>query len=183
LQTDLDAILTRGGAHRVALFQYCVMAVAMEPLFVYLAGDYRLRPTHVSALALYDVFCAPRAPGRIRAPDILPPRNLRLAADAESVRIQWAQIQTGEDQPEGRTTRLMTPHKYLFDAVSARLRDDPNGPLARVRRSFDVRRAPEENLPGGRMSPGQRQFHDETWLPIIRPRLVAAGFWQVASIG
>jgi hypothetical protein len=182
-QTDLDEILTRGGAHRVALLQYCVLSVTMEPLFVYLVGDFRLRPTLVGALAIYDLFCAARAPGRIRAPDVLPPQNLRLTADVEAARRRWTELHAGDAEPNGRSTPSITLHGHLFDTVFARVRNDPDGPFMRVRRSYDARLTPAQNLPGGRMSPSQRQFRDETWLPFIRPQLVAAGFWQVASIG
>jgi hypothetical protein len=180
---DLDAILAKGGEHRIALLRYCAISGTMEPVFVFLVTLYRLRPTHAGALALYDVFCAPGAPGRVRAPDVLPPRNLRLSADAGSVRAQWAQVATGEARESDVAMRITTPHRDLFDVVTQWLRRDPESPWSRVGHTFDVGRTPEENLPGGRMSPGQRQFRDERWLPVIRPRLVDAGFWPLASIG
>jgi hypothetical protein len=40
-----------------------------------------------------------------------------------------------------------------------------------------------ENLPGGRLSAGQRAFVETVWRPRVRPQLVAAGFWRAANLG
>lgn len=60
---------------------------------------------------------------------------------------------------------------------------DPVGPLAVLAASYDPSRGPIGNLPGGRMTPGQRGFVDAVWLRRVRPALVAAGFWRVGTIG
>src|SRR5437867_2774371 len=84
LEMHLTEILAKGGEQRVALLRYCVMSITMEPVFVFLAQEYRLRPTHAAALALYDVFCARDALARIGVMEALPPRNLQLQAAVES---------------------------------------------------------------------------------------------------
>jgi len=180
---DIDAIFGGGGAPRVALLRYCVLSVTMEPLFVFLTDEYRRRPTHTAALALYDVFCAPDAIARISAAEQLPPRNLRLRAVIESIRSQWDVMQSpaevDEDGPAPRTT---VPHRDLFDGVATALRGDAGGPLAALAARYDPGLEPEENLAAGRMSARQRHFVDKVWRPLARPRLVAAGFWQLSSI-
>ena len=60
-----------------------------DPLFVFLANEYRLQPTIPGAIALYDTFCTPNAPARLDAVDVLPPRNLGLQQQVERLRRQW----------------------------------------------------------------------------------------------
>jgi hypothetical protein len=180
--TYIDEALAAGGEPRLALLRFCVMSVTMEPVFVFLAREYQLRPAHAAVLALYDVFCAPDAPVRVYARDLLPPRDLRLLSAAEWSRRQVAQMQaTGPSDP-GSTVPITAPHRDLFGFVVDRLRGDPGGRFARLSRRYDPRRTPEENLSGGRMSESQRHFRDRIWLPVARPRLVAAGFWQIGTI-
>jgi hypothetical protein len=179
---DIGDILVRGGEERVALLRYCVMSVTMEPLFVFLAQEYRFRPTHVAALALYDVFCAPAAPARIQAPGALPPMNLKLLAAAQSIRQQWARLESPLEPDDAATVSITAPARNLFDLVTDSVRSDRAGRFARVGDQYDPRLAPHQNLPGGRMSATQRHFVERIWRPIARPRLVVAGFWQIASI-
>ena len=179
--SDLDELMTRGGVGRVKLLQFCVRSVTMEPLFVYLVSEYRWRPTHVAALALYDVFCAPGALARVKALAALPPRELRLSAAVAPLRRQFDYLRSPPaDDDSGMS--ITTPYRNMYDNVVSALRDDPDGPLAEVVRRYDPDLDPTENLPGGRMNAGQRHFVDNIWKPLIRPQLVGAGFWQVGSI-
>src|SRR4051812_6970326 len=98
---DLDETLARGGKERLDLLRYCVMSITMEPVFVFLASQYRLRPTHAGALALFDVFCAPQSRARLSAYELLPPRELGLAGDIAQIRSRWDALQSppqDEDQ-------------------------------------------------------------------------------------
>lgn len=179
---DLWKILDRGGAERLALLRYCVLSVTMEPLFVYLVQEYRYRPAHAAALALFDVFCAQQAPARLRAYELLPPRALRVQAAIAAVRAQWAQMQLAESPPEDTAVRIATPARTLFDEIERGVQQDASGRLARLRRAYDPQRTPEENLPGGKLNEGQRQFVERVWQPVVKPRLVAAGFWRVETV-
>jgi hypothetical protein len=179
---DIGEILLRGGEERVALLRYCVMSVTLEPVFVFLTHEYRLRPTHGAALGLYDVFCAPEAPAKVQALSALPPRNLRLSAAALSIRQQWTRLQSSEEPADGSSVWMSIPHKDLFDLVAETVRNDPGGHFAQVGARYDPRLTPQDNLPGGRMSAAQRRFVEKIWRPLARPRLVAAGFWQIANI-
>ena len=179
---DLTEILTTGGEQRVALLRYCVMSVAMEPVFVFLAQEYRLRPAHAGALALYDIFCARDAVARIGVLEALPPRNLQLQAAIESIREQWTQLQSQPQADEHPGVAITSPHRNLFDRVADAIRNDPAGRFAEVGRRNDPMLAPYQNLSGGKMSAGQRHFVENIWKPLARPRLIAAGFWQIVNI-
>ena len=180
--TDLWKILERGGAERVALLRYCVLSVSMEPLFVFLVREYRHRPGHAAALALFDLFCAQQAPARLRAYELLPPRELRLQAAIAVVRAQCEQLHSTETPSEEVALPIAIPSRALFDSVERGVLQDASGRIAHLRRAYHPDRAPEQNLPGGRMSEGQRHFVDRVWQPVIKPRLVAAGFWRVATV-
>ena len=181
---NLDDTLARGGAERLEFLRYCVLSISMEPLFVFLAGEYRLRATHAGALALYDVFCAGDAPARLPAYELLPPRELALAAEIARVRDRWlaAQAPRAPDEEEESRSVAAWPSRALFDALVNGVRADTHKRLAAITASYDPQLTPHENLPGGTLSASQRQFVDRVWTPIVRPRLSAAGFWQVSTI-
>ena len=180
---DITDTLARGGRARIDLLRYCVMSIAMEPVFLFLAGEYRLRPAHASALALYDVFCEPQSAARLSAHGLLPPRDLRLATDIAQVRSRWAALQAPAQEDEEPRTVPAGPGRSLFDALVRGVRADANGKLATLSAAYDPQRSPAENLPGGRMNASQRSFVDNVWIPYARPRLAAAGFWQIATVG
>jgi hypothetical protein len=182
---DIGRILAGGGGERIALLRYCVLSVTMEPVFVFLAGEYRLRPTHAAALALYDVFCSHQAPAKVRGtPDLLPPRNLKLAAAIQLTRAQHSAVRPPE-QRSGEAPRVPStvPYRHLFDPLADTLQADPSGHVQRVRLRYNPALTPVQNLPGGRMTAAQRHFVENIWRPVARPCLVAAGFWQIATIG
>ncbi len=175
-------ILSRGGAPRIAFLRYCVLATRVEPLFVFLVQTYRLRPGHAAALALFDGFCARQAPARLGAIALLPPAELRLESAIAPVRAQWSQMQSPLAPDEDAAIAIATPPRHLFDAIVSGLTQDAQGPLARVCAAYDPRLTPEENLPGGKMTAGQRHFVEKVWNPVVKPRLVGAGFWQIADL-
>ena len=181
-EVDITEILMKGGEQRIALLRYCVISMAIEPVFVFLAQEYRLRPTHAAALALYDVFCARDALARIKALDALPPRNLQLHATVQSIREQWTQLQSPPHADDRPDVAITAPHRNLFDRVAEAVCNDPTGGFASVASQYDPGVAPLQNLPGGKMNAVQRHFVERVWRPLARPRLVAAGFWQIANI-
>ena len=179
---DITSILAKGGAQRLAFLRYCVLSFSVEPLFVFLAQEYRLRPSHAAALALFDVFCARQAPARLPAEEWLPPRALLVEAEITRIRAQWNQMQSPEPPDEESATPVATPSRNLFDAIVRGVQQDAQGRLARVSSTYDPARTPEENLPGGKLTQGQRGFVENVWHPILKPRLAAAGFWQIATV-
>ena len=183
MPVDLDDVFRQGGAVLLDLLQFCVLSARLEPVFALLVREYRAAPTAARALALYDLFCAPGAPARIRADAALPPYDLRLPRAIAPLRAALAQQARPRPEEEGPGPAPPRPANYLFDQVVEWLRQRPDGPLQAVGRDFDPDRPPLENLPGGRMSAGQRAFVENVWRPRVRPALVAAGFWQVAALG
>jgi hypothetical protein len=181
---DISRILAGGGRARIAFLRYCVLSMAMEPLFLFLAGEYRLRPSHAAAMALYDVFCSPQAAAKVRGvPGLLPPRDLKLAAAIQSIRAQEERRRLPDRQrPDTRVVHT-APYRQLFEPIADALQADPSGHVQRVGQHYNPALEPEENLPGGRMSAVQRNFVENVWRPVVRPHLVFAGFWQISTIG
>lgn len=164
---DFDEVTARGGKDLIDVLNYCARSVQMDPVFAFLAGEYRMSPTVSKAIALYDVFIAPTAPARIEAPDLLPPRDLSLAALIEKLRVP--------SPPP--------PAKHIFDALDDCVRKNRRGAIARIKRRYNLKRTPTENLPGGKMTAGQRRFLENVWQPRVRSALVRAGFRRIANIG
>ena len=179
---DIPEILTRGGAQRIAFLRYCVLSVSMEPVFVFLVQEYRLRPGHAAALALFDVFCARQAPARLPAHELLPPRELLVEAAIARIREQWTQMRAPEPPDEDSAISITTPLRNLFDAIVRGVQQDASGRLARLSSTYDPRLTPEENLPGGKLTAGQRYFVEKVWQPVVKPRLAGGGFWPIANI-
>ena len=189
----------RGGRTLLDFLTFCVMSIRMEPVFAFLAAEYRQNPTREKALALFDCFCAPDAPARLRHPaELLPPRNVRFASDVEvfrapisSSQLAGATHQTHAEPPVPVDPALasplprhlaLPPPRYLFDFLTdAFARLDPN-PVDSPGADFDPTLSPVENLPGGRMTAGQRAFVDRIWQPRVRLELVRVGFWRIGNV-
>ena len=86
MAVELDDVFRRGGPDLVALLNYCVYSVQPEPLFAFLVREFHFDPTAIRAVTLHDVFCAPGAPARLRAPAVLEPRDLRLRRTIDALR-------------------------------------------------------------------------------------------------
>lgn len=167
MAVDLDNVFAAGGQDLVDVLNYCARSVQMDPVFAFLVHDYRLLPNPGKAIALYDTFIAPGAPARLDASDLLPPRDLSLAKQIETLR---------------RSRTPVTPGKWIFDALDQHVRNNRRGAIARIKRRYNFKLTPTENLPGKKMTASQRQFVDQVWQPRIRPVLVSAGFRRIANI-
>jgi len=190
MAVDLQQTFSRGGRALVGLLDFCVLSVKMDPLFVFLVGEFRVRPTAAGAIALYDVFCAVGAPARVSVTQALPPRSLRLQQVIEPLRQDWdeslappaaAETADGIDEDSHkRPPPAPIPGKYLFDDLATAAWSGEQ--IAAVARQYDPALEPRENLPGGRLTAAQKAFVDYMWEPRIRPCLVGAGFRRVANI-
>ena len=184
MPVSIDEIFRRGGRELVDLLEYLVISFHMDPVFLFLTGEYRDQPTAYRAVALYDVFCAPRAEARVSAVASIPQRDLRLQREIERLRAARERATGPHSDHSGPAPGppLMAP-RYLFDAVVNELADTAaEEPLAAILGHYDPERSPHENLPSGRMSAGQRAFVEQVWEPKLRPYLVAAGFRRIANI-
>jgi hypothetical protein len=194
---NVGEVFARGGKGLIDLLEFCVISVRMDPVFVFLAGEFRTRPSAPGAVALYELFCARDAPARVSALHALPPYDLRLPAAvrplAESLertrdaREAVASAVPEEDgggaiAPAGELPPPLFPARYIFDEVVRQLGSGRRGQLREVGELYDPTLTPYENLPGRRMTPAQQAFVDRVWVPRVRPRLVAAGFRRVADI-
>lgn len=175
---DIPAILAEGGETALALLQFCIRSGQREPLFYALIKDYQQRTNHLTALTLFDLFCAPNAPARLSVSHVLPPQDLRFPASISMLRQQYAQMQAPQPPDEEKRLYIASPPRSLFDAVAqaCQLRFDE------VASQFDPQKKVNECLPGGAMSMSQRNFVTQIWVPRVRPQLVAAGFWRMGSL-
>lgn len=191
MPVDIEAVFTTGGRGLVEFLQHCVMATELDPIFVFLAREYRTIPTRDKAIALFDMFCAEGALARISPLPLLPPRNLGLVQAIASLRkvpmpAVPASVETTEETPKEVARPIpppvVLPPKYLFDGLSDYLVQEKDGALARLASDYDPALSPLENLSGGEMTAGQRQFVDRVWQPRVRPLLVQSGFRRIANI-
>ncbi|QEG01404.1 hypothetical protein Mal15_54800 [Stieleria maiorica] len=191
----------QGGRELIELLTHCVLSFNTDVLFLYLTREYQFRPQAVSAVALYDVFCAPQAPARISDTSLIPPGDLRLDQTIAELR-RALQIATGDHNASDQATTehgvddacpdrdhvmplapaIPLPPHFLFDPIAARLSAE-NPKLSALESYYDPKLTPHENLPGGKLSVGGRAFVDHVWTPRIRPYLVASGFWRLATVG
>ncbi len=175
---DIPAILAEGGEPALALLQFCIRSGQREPLFYALVKEYQQRNNHLTALTLFDLFCAPNAPARLAVSHVLPPQDLRFSATIPMLRQQHAQMQAPQPPDEDKRLYIAQPPRTLFDAVVQACQttfDD-------VARQFDPQKKVNECLPGGSMNTSQRNFVTQVWVPRVRPQLVAAGFWRMGSL-
>ena len=183
MTVDALDLLRRGGVGAVRLLDYAVYSRQLELVFAFLVGEYRVRPSAGRALALYDSFCAPGAPGRIRADSLLPPRHLRLQAAIQQLRQRLAEIEVSDSEPPESARPAPIPARELFDEVVSVVTSPDHEAIRRVRDRYDPDRGPVENLPGGRMTEAQRVFVERVWRGQLRPRLVRDGFARASTIG
>jgi hypothetical protein len=176
---DLDEVFSKGGKPSLDVLHYCVLAVQPEPLFAFLVRDYAAAPTAAKAVALYDVFCDPGAEARLGCVAALPPRELRLAQLIAPLRQALQNVHKTPADADNPTF-VPLPPRHLFDELLRHVRDMDT--LKRLADEYDPSRTPQENLPGGKMNAGQRFFVERVWRPRLRPRLVAAGFWRLATV-
>jgi hypothetical protein len=181
VKINIRKLISQGGRELIDFLDYCVRSVQMDPLFLFLALEYRNQPTTPRAVALYEVFCAPDAPARTSNPAILPPMDLRLEAANRPLKQDLIRVQAAQFGNSNPTTPLILPPKCQFDPVVSNL-EETSDCLRQIEQCYHPERSPLENLPGGAMTSAQRAFVERVWEPKLRPWLVAAGFRRIATI-
>jgi hypothetical protein len=172
-----------GGKGLVDVLDFCVFSVEMDPIFLYLVQEYRLQPTGGRALALYDLFCPAGAPARLSVTNVLPPRDCLLPQLIQRVREPRLACVDAEADPPRFVPAPQVPGKHIFDGIAKAILEDTEGGVWRVESRFDPERGPRGSLPQGGLGPSQRQFVEGVWKRTVRPALVQAGFWKMATIG
>lgn len=216
---NVSEIFERGGRDLINFLEYCVLSINKDIVFLYVVGEYRLRPTASGATSIHDMFCAANAPAKISVHDLLAPKDVRLqravvayrppppaaygsgqreatehgsavdgspmdssSIDGSIVDGAWEDASAPEKPRTPIQRHVLLPPRYLFDSVAQKLLSDQSQMISAVAQAYDPALTPHENLPGGRLQAGQRAFVDNVWLPIVRPHLVAAGFWRLATV-
>lgn len=180
--SDLMAIFARGGSLAIALMQYCVRSRNFDPLFAMLVREFKMRPTVAAALAIYDSFCATDAQAAISLRDSVVGNDLRQQIEhlrQQSIKAQ-SQVELDADGNAVRSP-IVAPSNFIFDGVVRALQSNPNSGFQHAAYHYHPERSAQQNLPGG-MTMAQRNFLSRVWIPILRPRLVAAGFWRMSTI-
>ncbi|MCD0463752.1 hypothetical protein U8335_25390 [Roseiconus lacunae] len=203
---QLEAIFTAGGRPLIDVLTHCVYSINADALFLYLVREYRFKPQAKAAIALHDVFCNPQSPACISQSTMIIPKDWRLAHSIEPFRQAIEAVESvdqsasddsrsgseseaedhssGDDNtPSDGCVAIEIPPRHLFDHVVDAIRRGPSPAIASLQQSYDTGKTPTGNLPGGELSAVQRAFVDHQWLPSVRPFLVAAGFWRIATIG
>jgi hypothetical protein len=155
---------------------YCVRSMQMDPLFVFLVQEYRSNPTVPKAVALFHMFCGPTALAKVS----VNPEDEQIQTAMRPIRMSWTRMQAALVFGPGNGAPPTLPPASLFDRVVEDIMDA--GIFAKLKRGYRADRTPVQNLPGGRMNRVQEHFVERIWEPIIRPHLVAAGFWRIAEV-
>ena len=182
VRADINEIFSQGGKDLMNLLDYCVQSIQMDPVFVFLVQDYRNAPTVAKAVALYDIFCVPNALARLSIQEVIPPMDLRIQSSIRPFRDYWTRSQATTFAGTGNPLPKLLPPRYLFDFIAGAVGKSSKA-FSTIHKKYKSRRTPVENLPGGKMTAVQRHFVEKLWEPIIRPQLVAVGFWRIASVG
>jgi hypothetical protein len=192
MSIKIEEIFSGGGRDLINLLEYSVLTINVDLMFLYLVREYRVRPSAAAAIALHDLFCCADSPARISCETGLFPKDMRLtqaispyragSLDSLSVENALPRESSGHDAKAARFEAPSLPPRYIFDSLVRRINDEEGFPLIHSLASYSVALTPHENLPNGELSAAQRRFVEHIWQPIIRPTLVAAGFWRVASI-
>ena len=194
---NINEFFERGGRELVDLLEYCVLSINTDALLLYLIREYRFQPLASGAIALHDLFCAVGAPARISEITVIPHQERRIERmiadfrpkpptapetpdDSDCDASDSAACEAG-DREIGRPADFLPP-RYLFDPIANQLTSGSETKVAELEKHYNPKLTPVENLPGRELSGRQRAFVNDLWTPIIRPRLVSAGFWRIATI-
>ena len=180
MRTDINEVFSKGDKPLIEFLDYCVRSIQMDLVFMFLVREYHNGPTAAKAAALYDLFCAPNAPGRLSAHRILPPYDVRLWKAMRPLTLKSTLPDGTDSAAQTGFCPPLLPAKYLFDSVVHEL--EKRSPSSAYVRRYKPNRTPVQNLPSGKMTQAQRHFVERVWEPVIRPQLVAAGFWRIATV-
>lgn len=163
--------LDRRSKGMLDFLDYCVRSMHLDPLFVFLVQEYRINPTIPKAVALFHTFCAPAAPARVS----VEPDEEQMQRSMRPITVSWTRMQAALVFGPGNAAPPMPPPSSLFDSLVDRIMRA--GIIGKLKRAYQEREQEPEN--SNRV---QQHFVDKIWQPIIRPHLVAAGFWRIAEV-
>ena len=164
--------LERRGRGTLDFLDYCVRSMQLDPLFVYLVQEYRSNPTIPKAVALFHTFCSPAAPAKISVDS----EDAQMESAMRPITVSWTRMQAALVFGPGNAAPPMAPPASLFDELAERIMC--TGVFTKLKRRYRADLGCLRNV-----TRVQRHFTEKIWQPIIRPHLVAAGFWRVDEIG
>jgi len=164
---DVLEALERRGKGTLDFLDYCVRSTQLEPLFVFLVQEYRFSPTVPKAIALFHTFCAPAAIAKVSTDA----EDEQLQKAMRPITVTWTRMQAALVFGPGNGIPPLAPPSTLFDALAEKILRA--GILGKLRRNYCA---------GLKMNRVQQHFVEKIWQPIIRPHLVAAGFWRIAEV-
>jgi hypothetical protein len=157
----------RRSAGMLDFLDFCVRSMQMDPLFVYLVQEYRANPTVPKAVALFHTFCAPAAVAKVSVNTDDP----QIQNAMRPITVSWTRMQAALVFGPGNGAPPLSPPASIFDRLAEEIMRA--GILARLKRDYRQ---------GAKMNRIQQHFVEKIWQPIIRPHLVAAGFWRIAEV-
>jgi hypothetical protein len=168
---DILETLDRRSKGTLDFLDYCVRSTQLDPLFVFLVQEYRVNPTIAKAVALFHTFCAPAAPAKVSVEADFE----QMQRTMRPITVSWTRMQAALVFGPGQGAPPMPPPTWLFDGLAEKIMRA--GIVGKLKSAYQARIDPSEE--GNRV---QQHFVEKIWQPIIRPHLVAAGFWRIAEL-
>jgi hypothetical protein len=163
--------LDRRSKGKLDFLDYCVHAMQLDPVFVFLAQEYRINPTIPKAVALFHTFCAPAAPAKVS----VEPDHEQMQRAMRPITVTWTRMQAALVFGPGNAAPSMPPSPSLFDGLVDKLMGA--GVIGKMKRAYQAHAEVTEET-----TRLQQHFVEKIWRPIIRPHLVSAGFWRIAEV-
>lgn len=163
--------LDRRSKGTLDFLDYCVRVMQLDPLFLFLAQEYRINPTIPKAVALFHTFCAPGAPAKVS----IEPDQDRMQHVMRPITVSWTRMQAALVFGPGNAAPPMPPPSTLFDSIVDKIMRA--GVIGKLKRAYQARYEPPDDT-----NRVHEHFVEKIWRPIIRPHLVAAGFWRISEL-
>ena len=184
MPVSLEEVYQQESRLRLEFLQYCIFTKRLEGIFLHAAAQFRSHYTIDKALALYDCFCAEKAPARLGYPQFLPPMNQSISWTVQRIRQSMklaSEFVPSEEEPDPPV--IVQPHRYLFEPLEKAMWLDPNSSARQAASEFNPELTALENLPDGRLTMDQRRFVSEVWFQLLRPALSSAGYRHLITLG
>jgi len=163
--------LDRKSKGMLEFLDYCVRSMQSDPVIVLLVQEYRCNPTIPKAVAIFHTSCSPGAPAKVS----IDAEDEHLQNAMRPITVSWTRMQAALVFGPGNGAPPMPPPSWLFDGLAQRILR--TGVIGKLKEQYQVARGPGEKI-----NRVHQHFVEKIWQPIIRPHLVAAGFWRIAEV-
>jgi hypothetical protein len=162
--------LDRRSKGMLDFLDYCVRSMQTDPVFVFLVQEYRCNPTIPKAVAIFHTFCSPGAPAKLS----IDTDDQHLLNAIRPITVSWTRMQAALVFGPGNGAPPPPPPSWLFDGLAQQIMR--GGIVGKLKEMYQTERAAD------RINRVEQHFVEKIWQPIIRPHLVAAGFWRIAEV-